>query len=1171
MTENIGALVAGRINGYPDETRAALAVAACAGNVFDVAVVAGAIGVEEIEIMGRLKPAVDDRVLRESLATAIDGARRRTVEFVHDRVQEAALAYLSEFERARAHVMVGQRMRALGVAHHDVIAVMAHLNYGLRDGLRNEIDDHQELAALNIAAGRRARAAGAITRALQLFEAAREWCGAERWSADYSMALAIAEQLAALYLWSADIQAAQAMIDEGLAHARTDYDRALLMEHSILLRLRTMDLPGASADALEALRLIGWEIPEDFRLVAQAEAAALLEDLAGWDASKILTLPANEDAEVHLANRVCAMVGLVASVGDIPFGGFLLRSVRRMIRHGQTSHGVTILALACAGLSAATGGDLESVGLLHDMAMAVWERGPVRSDAFGGAMLAMLLTHYLLEPDDHRLLMQRAQRHAQLTGDGIAEAALRTMRPVLGLLAGEPLTGLREEAATAQAFAIRVSAGMSIFGGGVARMHIAALAGGRQDREGDAAPTADALFALAKLTSGSLLRSYVHSFVMREAYLLRDLPRAVAALREVKPDPIGHILSADQEFYQALVLLADLDNSPDRQATLREVCSLRDRLAAYALRCPSTFGPRRALVDVAIESAEAPGLGMIEHYDRVISEAEGYGLEPVVAIGCELAARLLVERASQTAALGYLLRAREAYRRWEAFAKVDQLDREFDLLTRIRATATASSARGSSVATGSPYANEETGMDLLALLRASVAISKRLSLPDLCQEILMLSVQDAGAEAGVFVHDDLDFIGIASAEGSIKLVPLEGRDLRDVAPFALIPVIDAVYRSGEPILIDDTGLDSRFTPTVLAGGRRAKSVLCIPLLRAGKPCGALYLDSSLVAAAFGVQSVDVAQAICAQAVVSVENAKLYGELAELNASLEARVERRTAQLAASNERLRQEAAVREAMREQLVAREKLASLGAVTAGVAHYIRNPLNIVRNFAEVITQCGTDILESSPHFENLEEDIEYLIDAAKRISANSKRIDDIVTNMERQIDSSSLPLSPIDIAQVVEEVAREGVVDLLGEAKPKLTVRSTGEVTAVVDAKQLARVVTIMVSNACEATAGRSHGGCIEIELSSSDTDVVFAVSDNGTGMDQETLDHVFDPFFTTKKGAEGSGLGLAVAYDVVVGIHGGTISAQSEPGVGTTFTVTIPKGPVATDGIEEALSR
>jgi predicted ATPase/signal transduction histidine kinase len=1167
LTDNAGALVAGRINGYPDETRAALAVAACAGNTFDVAVLAGAIGVDEVELMGRLGPALDDRVLRESLATAVDDTGR-AVRFVHDRVQEAALGYLSEPERARAHVLVGRRMRALGMADHDVLAVMTHLNYGLGEGLRDEIDDGREIASLNIQAGRRARAAGAIASALELFEAAREWCGPDRWSADYSMALAMAEQLAALYLWNGDIEAAQAMIDEGLAHARTDYDRALLMEHSMVLRLRFFDLPGASTRALDALRLLGWEIPEDFARAVQTEAAALLDDLAGWDASRILALAANDDAEVHLANRVCAAASMAASMEEIWRAAFIiLRGVRLMIRHGLTPEGVKILAVARVGLWVATAGDLESVRLVQDMAMVLWERGPVLSDMFGPGVLATFLTHYLLDSDDHRLLLQRAEQHARLTGDIPAEAALRSVRPALGLLAGEPLTGLREEAATAQAFSGRVRNGMAFFFAGVVWMHTAALAGtGERDRDAVAVPTPDALLALANLAPAGTLRSYVHSFVMRQAYLLRDLPRAVAALHETKPDPLGHILAADHEFYQALVLLADLDNSPDRQATLSEVRLLRDRLAAFALRCPSTFGPRRDLVDVAIDSAESPGLGMIERYDQAISDAEEYGLNQVVAIGCELAARLLAARASQKSALGYVVHAREAYRRWEAFAKVDQLNAEFGLLTRSPAIAAATTGASTSLFSGSTYAGEDTGMDLLALLRASLAISKRLSLPELCQEILKLSVQDAGAEAGVLVHDDLDFIGIAAADGSIELVPLEGRELGDVARFVITPVIEAVYRSGEPILIDDANLDSRCKPAVAAGGRGAKSVLCVPLLRADKACGALYLDNSLVAAAFGAQSVEVAQVICAQAVVSVENARLYGELAELNESLEARVERRTAQLAASNERLRQEAAVREAMREKLVVREKLAGLGTFTAGVAHHIRNPLNFISNFADVIDQCSMDIIDSAPDFEGLEENVGILADAAKRVVANSKRIGDLVAKMERHIERSNLPSAPIDIMDVVEKAARD-VLDALGEAKPGLQVRSPGAVTAVADPEQLARVVSIIVWNACEATAGASHDGCIEIELSSSGADAVLTVSDNGTGMTGETLDHVFDPFFTTKMGASGTGLGLAVAYDIVVGIHGGTISVESEPGVGTTFTVTIPRRPIATEGIEE----
>lgn len=253
----------------------------------------------------------------------------------------------------------------------------------------------------------------------------------------------------------------------------------------------------------------------------------------------------------------------------------------------------------------------------------------------------------------------------------------------------------------------------------------------------------------------------------------------------------------------------------------------------------------------------------------------------------------------------------------------------------------------------------------------------------------------------------------------------------------------------------------------------------------------------------------------------------------------------------------------------LKAQRKLAGLGHITAGVAHEIKNPLNLIRNYAEAIADAASDLCppEGTDPTTLTEEQLNALdiAEAASKISFHCERADRIVTDMLRIGNSTPQEFLRTDLNQLVTQYANlayqaqrnalEGFnTHLIWELDPS-------NPTVEAKSSDLARLLINIVTNACHAvhqrrTQSAGHSPAITLATESRDGHVLVQVTDNGTGMDQPTLDNLFTPFFTTKEEGQGTGLGMSISQEIAQD-HSGSISARSQPGQGTTITISLPR--------------
>ncbi len=369
-------------------------------------------------------------------------------------------------------------------------------------------------------------------------------------------------------------------------------------------------------------------------------------------------------------------------------------------------------------------------------------------------------------------------------------------------------------------------------------------------------------------------------------------------------------------------------------------------------------------------------------------------------------------------------------------------------------------------------------------------------------------------------------------------------------------VAGRVLLSGKVERIPDCLADPEYAVPMGALASNVRSLLGVPLLRKDGIEGAIIL-TRVEPGDFSERQIEIVQTFADQAVIALENVRLFDE-----------VQARTRELAASLDDLRR-------AQDRLIQSEKLASLGQLTAGIAHEIKNPLNFVNNFSALSRELIDELRElvaKAPLDDADREEAQELIgmiDAnLDKVETHGKRADSIVKNMLLHSREGSGERTSVNVNAMVEEALNLAYHGARAE-KPgfKVTIeRSLDPEAGSVHlyAQEMTRVLLNLISNGFYATTKRAQGEPdrgYEPTLAASTRDlgdrVEIAIQDNGTGIPDEVKAKIFNPFFTTKPAGEGTGLGLSLSHDIVVKQHGGTIEVSTEPGAFTRFAIVLPR--------------
>ena len=370
------------------------------------------------------------------------------------------------------------------------------------------------------------------------------------------------------------------------------------------------------------------------------------------------------------------------------------------------------------------------------------------------------------------------------------------------------------------------------------------------------------------------------------------------------------------------------------------------------------------------------------------------------------------------------------------------------------------------------------------------------------------------------------------------------------------------YKNAEEIVIGDFARERDRWVTGYVGpvaGKSTASILYLPLVYKDKVIGEITAQS-FRKHVYNEYHLNILRNLAAYTAIALDNADAYRRL---NATLD---------------RLR-------ATQEQLVVQEKLASLGALTAGIAHEIKNPLNFVNNFAELSVELAEELQGElltrrealgEATYEHLTGLAEDLVRNARKINEHGRRADSIVKGMLLHSRGQTGDWQQTDVNALLEEYVNLSYHGMRAQDSSfNVTIeRDYGADVGLVRSvpQDLSRVFLNIVNNACYAANdkkrrleaagnGAAFAPTLRVRTRRAGDVVEVRIRDNGDGIPDDIRDRIFNPFFTTKPTGQGTGLGLSISHDIVVQQHDGTLDVESERGAFTEFIVRLPAAPAA----------
>jgi PAS domain S-box-containing protein len=876
-TDNVVDLMAAKLQRLSSTTQEALKQLACLGNVAPIAALALVHGEKEEAMHGALWEAVHaGLVFRE------DGAYR----FLHDRIQQAAYSLIPDEHRADVHLRIGRVLLASMTADELVehpFDIANQLNRGTARLI--ERDEKAQVATIDLRAGRKAKASAAYASACAYLAAGMALLDDRDWDSQYPLTFGVWLERAECEYLSGSYDQAEELIPELLARGASKIDKAAAYRLKIDLHVMKSENPKGVETALECLRLFDIDMsPHPSREQFDTVFAAVWRRLDGRPIESLIDLPRAANPDVEAAMRVlqvlyapayftdetllhmelCHMVALTlehgvtdASAHGLAWFGVVLghvlgryadghrfgRLANALIeRHGFVAHKAKAL-LSLEVLSIWTCPISSALDTIHAAFAAAMESGDVATACF---CCDHIVTDLLVRGDH----LDEAWRE---TERGLAFVRHANFRDVVDRLVAQQrfIKNMRGETASFSTF------------------------------DGDDFDSAD--FEALLTPDRMALMVYWYWVIKGKArFLSGDFDEAVLAFGHAHPlqwSSSGHIQLLDHHFFLALTLaaLANSNGCEADAATHREQLEAHcDQIRRWSESCPTTFADKHALVAAEIARIEGRDLDSMRLYERAIRAAHANGFVHNEALANELAGRFYLDRGLEKNGYAHLRDARACYALWGASGKVRQLERLHPHLRDAPVPASPTTTIGAPV----------EQLDVGTVLKAAQAVSGEIVLGELIKTLLRIAVEHAGAERGLLILFSGDEPRIAAdattGRGQVEVT------LRDAAPSPTeLPesVLHYVIRTRKSVILDDSPAQNPFSADEYICQKRARSILCLPLVKQSRLIGVLYFENSLASHVFTTARISVLELLASQAAISLENARLYNDLGEREARI----------------------------------------------------------------------------------------------------------------------------------------------------------------------------------------------------------------------------------------------------------------------------------------------
>jgi PAS domain S-box-containing protein len=871
FTANVADLMAAKMNRLPKATQEALGSLACLGSVSAVATIDLISGSEKEAVHAALWQAV-----RAGLIYRLDGA----YAFVHDRVLEAAYALIPEHERALAHLRIGRLLTsetAPDERDEKIFDLVNQLNGG--SALIETPEEREQVAELNLSAGKRAKSAAAYSAALQYFSKGYGLLGESDREQKSQLAFDLELNWAECEYLTGRLASAEQRLSVLSRGAANLVDTAAVACLRMTL-YTTLDRSDRAVDVgLEYLRRVGVDFsPHPTDDDVRQEYDRLWRHLGDRAIGALVDLPVTRDPDCIATLEVLTLTVPAANFTDENlFCVAVARMASLSLHHGNgdaSCHAYVWLGMILRSRF----GNFEAGFRFGRLGIDLVERRGL--DRFKARIYSDF--GHLINPWTKHLRVgidwvQRALITAQTNGDLTFASFASNSLTMLLLASGEPLDGVQAEAVNGLEYTRRVRFGLfaDIMTGQLGLVR--ALRGLTSDISSFGDKQFDERRFQERLETDPRLAFAACWYWIRKLqarFHANDYPGAVAAADRAqslmwKSPPFFE--AAEYHFYAALARAATLDPSPsDAQRPSRDALYAHHlQLETWARHCPENFANRAALVSAEIARLEGRETEAMRLYEQAIRSARDNGFVHNEALANELAANFYAALGFETISRAYLRNARSCYLRWGADGKVRQMD---ETNPHLRQQATQSRP----VATIGAAVEQ---VDVGTVITAAQAVSGEIVLDRLIETLMTIALKNAGAQRGLLILLEGDRPRI-EAEGRADQKAVKVTVRREAVTQADIPesLLHYVVRTRQSVILDDALAQDPFSTDDYIRKKQARSVLCLPLLKQAKLIGVLYLENNLASHVFTPARISLLELLASQAAISLENARLYGEL-----------------------------------------------------------------------------------------------------------------------------------------------------------------------------------------------------------------------------------------------------------------------------------------------------
>jgi predicted ATPase/signal transduction histidine kinase len=1186
ITENVVELMTDLLFSLDEKTRDLCSLAASIGNNFDLHTLSivheKAVGQTAEDLWQALHEGIiiptSDAYKFKNTNPAL--AAQTNYRFLHDRVQQAAYSIIPGEQRAPIHLKIGQLLyRNLNEAEREnmLFDIANHLNQG--EKLITGRKERLNLATLNFSAGLKAKNSSAFAPAFRYFATAVSLLPTDCWQEDYDFTLQLFNEAVETAYLSGQEAETRRYADRIFTHARSLLDKThayatLVNEHGSNGRHHeSVDI------CFELLEQLGVKLPKNpGQLHVLAQLILTKMRLRGQSVEELLALPEMTSRQWLSAMSVMSKVTGPAYIANTNlFILIVFKMIELSLKHGNNryvSHVYGLYGIVMSGPLM----QFDQTRKYMDLSSQLLAKYPADELTCKVFYTRASLEHFFHPLRQSAGIMFRNIQLGLETGDFLYASYAVFIYLNYKFYAGVHLPSLKEEldgyCSMLESLKQKVGLGWT----NTIMQFIENLLDKEEINTTLTGSYYDEVKRLHEMQEGKDTSGICLLYIQKGGIccLFNEYDKALEYLKKADKlidSVIGTNLVNSHNFYYGLTLAA-LKSNESWIERRKNIFQLKKRIKAqqaWAKYCPENNLARLALLKAELARLQDKQSEALYFYQKGLEYAVKYNFINEQALSYELRGKYYLEIGDQENALHYLSDARFHYNQWGAYAKVKQIEQ----LYRLKTTEKTPPSETVSQTTGSFSADT---LDLNSVLKASQTLSSEVQLDELFKKMTYIVMENAGAtKCAIFLKHDKTWVqeiareAIAGKDSEI-LKPIPVSNANAAAIEAPVKIITYVKRSGQTLVVNSAADNPTYNDDPYIRRVKPKSILCFPFYSKGTLNGIIYLENNLMSGAFTEDRKQLLSVISSQIAISIENARLYKNLEEKVKERTLEVVRQKEEIEQKNAALETTLAKLQAAQGQLVEAEKMASLGQLTAGIAHELNNPVNYLAANVNSLQLNFQDLLELLEKYQALKnttdpqavvQDIEYFEEEID-LAYLKEEIDLLFEGMEEGAKrTSKIVLGLRNFSRLDEDDYKfvdihEGIDSTLTLLSNKLGDRirihkNYGELPSIECLPgKINQVLMNVLNNAIQAIAGP---GDIYIATESIEGAVSISIKDTGQGIKEEIKHRIFDPFFTTKDVGEGTGLGLSISYGIIENHHG-TIKVNSEEGGGAEFIISLP---------------